>query len=223
MSKHMERDLEGLQRSILRMAGSVEAAIYQATKALQDRDPTLARQVIDGDGEIDRLENEVQDECLKILALHQPVAVDLRRVSSVLLISTDLERMGDLAVGIAERALSLAHPPHPTVPTRLPQMTMRVTEMVRRSLDAFVNLDPTAARAVIRLDDAVDEDNEAIIAGLIAEMRAAPDRVESGMSLFSAVRHLERIADHATNIAEDVIYLADGEVVRHHPEAIERE
>jgi phosphate transport system protein len=177
---------------------------------------------MDGDGEIDRLENEVHDECLKILALHQPVAVDLRRVSSVLLISTDLERMGDLAVGIAERAASLAHPPHPTVPARLTPMTMRVTEMVRRSLDAFVNLDPNAARAVIRLDDAVDEDNEAIIAELIADMKAEPEQVESGMSLFSAVRHLERIADHATNIAEDVIYLAEGELVRHHPEAIER-
>ena len=223
MSKHMERDLERLQRSILRMAGAVEEAIYQATQALQDRDPNRARQVIDGDGEIDRLENEVQDECLKILALHQPVAVDLRRVSAVLLISTDLERMGDLAVGIAERALSLAHPPHPTVPSRLAQMTTRTTEMVRRSLDAFVNLDPAAARTVIRLDDAVDEDNEAIIAELIAEMKSAPDRIESGMSLFSAVRHLERIADHATNISEDVIYLAEGEVVRHHPEAIERD
>lgn len=223
MSKHMERDLERLQRSILRMAGAVEEAIYQSTQALQDRNPTRARQVIDGDGEIDRLENEVQDECLKILALHQPVAVDLRRVSAVLLISTDLERMGDLAVGIAERATSLAHPPHPTVPARLASMTMRVTEMVRRSLDAFVNLDPVAAREVIRLDDAVDEDNKAIIAELIAEMKTAPDRIESGMSLFSAVRHLERIADHATNISEDVIYLAEGEVVRHHPEAIERD
>jgi len=223
VSKHMERDLERLQRSILRMAGAVEEAIYQATQALQDRDPARARQVIDGDSEIDRLENEVHDECLKILALHQPVAVDLRRVSSVLLISTDLERMGDLAVGIAERALSLAHPLYPTVPSRLVPMTMRVTQMVRRSLDAFVNLNPAAARAVIRLDDAVDEDNSAIIAELIAEMKAKPDRVESGMSLFSAVRHLERIADHATNIAEDVIYLAEGEVVRHHPEAIERE
>ena len=221
MSKHMDRELATLQRSVLRMAGAVEEAIYQATQALQDRDSSRARQVIDGDGEIDRLENEVQDECLKILALHQPVAVDLRRVSAVLLISTDLERMGDLAVGIAERATSLAHPPHPTVPARLASMTTRVTEMVRRSLDAFVNLDPTAARAVIRLDDAVDADNEAIIAELIAEMKSAPDRIESGMSLFSAVRHLERIADHATNISEDVIYLAEGQVVRHHPEAIE--
>jgi phosphate transport system protein len=218
----MERDLEKLQRSILRMAGAVEEAIYQATKALQDRSPTVARRVIDGDGEIDRLENEVQDECLKILALHQPVAVDLRRVSAVLLISTDLERMGDLAVGIAERAVSLADPPHPTIPARIAQMTQRATEMVRRSLDAFVNLDPAAARAVIRLDDEVDADNEAIIAELIAEMKANPDRIEPGMSLFSAVRHVERIADHATNVAEDVIYLVEGEVVRHHPEAIER-
>jgi phosphate transport system protein len=221
--KHMERDLEKLQRSILRMAGTVEEALYHATKALMERDPALARKVIDGDGEIDRLENEVHDECLKILALHQPVAVDLRRVSAVLLISTDLERMGDLAVGIAERALSLAEPPYPTIPSRVAEMTRRTTEMVRRSLDAFVHQDPTAARAVILMDDEVDQDNEAIIAELIAEMKTDPERIEPGMSLFSAVRHLERIADHATNIAEDVIYLVEGEVVRHHPEAIERD
>ncbi len=220
MSKHMERDLERLQRSILQMAGSVEAAIYQAMKALQTRDRDLADLVIKGDAEIDRFENEVQDECLKILALHQPVAKDLRRISSVLLISTDLERMGDLAVGIAERALHLARPPHLAIPDRIPAMALRATTMVRRSLDAFVNQDSSAARAVIRMDDEVDRDNSAVIADLIADMKANPDHIDAGMSLFSAVRHLERIADHATNIAEDVIYLVQGAVVRHHPESL---
>src|SRR5262245_47536214 len=159
VSKHMERDLEYLQRSILRMAGAVEEAIYESTKALRERSPDLARVVIEGDGAIDRLENEVQDECLKILALHQPVAVDLRRVSAVLLISTDLERMGDLAVGIAERAVMLADLPYPKIPERIAQMTMRATEMVQRSLNAFVNLDAVEARAVIPMDDEVDRDN----------------------------------------------------------------
>jgi phosphate transport system protein len=216
----MARDLEKLQRLVLRMAGAVEEAIYRAAHSLQERDPDLAHRVIDGDAEIDRMENEVQEECLKILALHQPVAVDLRRVSIVLLISTDLERMGDLAVNIAERSLLLARPPHPDVPDRIARMTRRATDMVRQSLDAFVHLDAAAARAVIRQDDEVDRDNEAIIADLIAEMKAAPDRIEAGLSLFSAVRHIERIADHATNIAEDVIYLVQGELVRHHPEAL---
>lgn len=223
MSKHMERDLDRLQRSVLRMAGTVEEAIYQATIALQERNIDLARKVIEQDPLIDSFENEVQDECLKILALHQPVAVDLRRISAVLMISTDLERMGDLAVGIAERALQVARPPHPPLPSRIGSMTLRATEMVRKSLDAFMNLDATAARQVIRLDDQVDADNEAIITELITDMKVHPEHIDAGMSLFSAVRHIERIADHATNIAEDVIYLVDGEIVRHHPEALGRE
>lgn len=220
MSKHMERDLERLRRSVVRMAAAVEEAIYQATAALQGRNAALARAVVEGDAEVDRLENEVQDECLKILALHQPVAVDLRRVSAILLISTDLERMGDLAVGIAERALSLPRANVPPLPDRFAEMTVRVTSMVRRALDAYVNRDTAAARGVIRTDDEVDQDNDAIIAGLIADMKTHPEWIETGLSLFSAVRHLERIADHATNIAEDVIYLVEGAVVRHHPEAV---
>ena len=220
MSKHMERDLERLHRAVLKMAGAVEEAIYQATRALQDLDPAAARAVVAGDAEIDRLENEVQDECLKILALHQPVAVDLRRVSAVLLISTDLERMGDLAVGIAERCLECGGRPPQGLLDRIARMTRSATEMVRRSLDAFVHSDPVSARAVIRMDDQVDADNAAIIEELIGRMKQSPDQIEAGLSLFSAVRHLERIADHATNIAEDVIYLVDGEVVRHKPEAL---
>jgi phosphate transport system protein len=216
----MQRDLERLQRLVLRMAGYVEEAVYQATHALRENDRRLAERVVEGDTRIDQLENEVQEECLKILALHQPVAVDLRRISSVLLISTDLERMGDLAVQIAERADHLAGTPHPAIPGRLNPMTEKTTEMVRRSLDAFVHSDPASARAVIRMDDQVDADNAAIIEELIARMKQSPDQIEAALSLFSAVRHLERIADHATNIAEDVIYLVDGEFVRHKPEAL---
>ncbi len=215
MSKHMARDLDNLQRAILVMAGTVEEALHVAVRALQDRDPAAARACIAGDAAVDRLENEVQEECLKILALHQPVAGDLRRVSAVLLISTDLERIGDLAVGIAERALQLARPPHVPVPDRLADMAARAIRMVRQSLDAFVAQDAAAARAVIRQDDEVDRDNADIIRVLIAGMKEPAGPVEAGLSLFSAVRHVERIADHATNIAEDVIYLVEGDVVRH--------
>ena len=218
----MQRDLDRLQRTVLRMAGLVEEAITDATRSLQSADRAGAEAVVAADARVDELENEVQEECLKILALHQPVAGDLRRVSMVLLIATDLERIGDLAVGIAERAARLAGPLPPAVPDRIAGMTDRATEMVRRSLDAFVQEDPVAARAVIRLDDAVDRDNDAIIAELIAGMRLNPDRVEADLLLFSAVRNLERIADHATNIAEDVVYLVEGEVVRHRPEALNR-
>jgi phosphate transport system protein len=220
LSKHMHRDLERLQRLVLRMAGYVEEAVYQAIHALKENDRRLAERVVEGDYRIDQHENEVQEECLKILALHQPVAVDLRRICAVLFISTDLERMGDLAVQIAERASHLASSSQSIVPSRLNTMTEKTTEMVRRSLDAFVHSDATAARAVIRMDDQVDADNSAIIDELIQRMKQSPDNIENGISMFSAVRHLERIADHATNIAEDVIYLVEGEVVRHHPEAL---
>ena len=215
VSKHMERDLEGLRKAVLQMAAAVERAVYQATAALQDHNLTLARKVVAEDAEIDALENSVQEECLKVMALHQPVAADLRRVAAVLLISTDLERMGDLAVNIAERAECLTRAAGPAPPARFAAMTARVTGMVRRALDAFVADDAAAARGVIGTDREVDADNDAIIAELVRDMTARPGMVEAGLNLFSAVRHLERIADHATNIAEDVIYLVDGELVRH--------
>lgn len=220
MSKHLDLDLERLHRSLLRMAGYVEDAVVTAATALQARDPEGCFRVVEGDAAIDQLENDVHDECLKILALHQPVAVDLRRVSAVMLITTDLERIGDLAVGIAERAAVVARPPHVPIPDAIGGMTRRTLEMLRTAIDAFVNLDPAAAARVIHADDEVDRDNTDIITGLIARMRAEPALVEPAMSLFTAVRNLERIADHATNIAEDVIYLVKGEQVRHHPEAL---
>src|SRR5246127_508804 len=141
MSKHLERDLDNLQRDILAQAGAVEEAIHKAIRALYDRDAPLAQQVIDGDSEIDEEENHVEEECLKILALHQPVAVDLRRIAAALKINTELERMADLAEDIAERALHLASLPPLTVPSKLQRMTDLTTSMVRQSLDAFVNLD----------------------------------------------------------------------------------
>ena len=217
----MQRDLERLQALVLKMAGYVEGAVYSSIRALRDRDREASKKVMDGDTEIDMLENDVQEECLKILALHQPVAVDLRRITAIMLISTDLERMGDLAVGIAERAEMLATPPFISVPERLAHMTVATTDMVRKALDAFVHRDPVAAREVVKLDDVVDADNDQIIEWLTAEMKKSPDLIDAGISMFSAVRHLERIADHATNIAEDVIYLVEGEMVRHHPEALE--
>jgi len=215
VSKQLQIEMERLQRMILEMAGCVEDAVHAATTALEKRDREAAQRVIERDSEIDQFENLVQEECLKILALHQPVAVDLRRISAVLLISTDLERIGDLAVNIAERAIAIAQPPYPTIPDRLGSMTRRATQMVHRALGAFVNSDANTAREIIRLDSEVDRDNDAIIAELIAEMKLSPDRIESGISLFSAVRHLERIADHATNIAEDVVYLVEGSMLRH--------
>jgi phosphate transport system protein len=223
MSKHLERDLDNLQQDLLALAASAEEAIHKAIRALQERETDVAEQVIAEDNQIDEEENHVEEECLKILALHQPVAVDLRRITAALKINTDLERMADLAEDIAERALHLSQLPPVPIPDKLQRMTDLTTSMVRQSLDAFVNLDARLARRVCRLDDEVDRYNNEIIRELIALMQRSPDMVEPGLSLFSATRHLERIADHATNIAEDVVYLVEGEIIRHRPAAVERE
>lgn len=220
MSKHLERDLDNLQHDLLALAASVEQAIHRAIGALQQRDGEAARQVIDGDSQIDSEENHIEEEGLKMLALHQPVAVDLRRIIVALKVNNELERMGDLAEDIAERALYLCGFPRLPTPARLQQMTDLTTTMVRESLDAFVNLDARQARRVCRMDDEVDHANHDIIEEVVALMKGGGDLVEGGLSLFSATRHLERIADHATNIAEDVVYLVEGEIIRHRPAAV---
>ena len=221
MSKHLERDLEQLQEHVLTMAGWVEEAVHQAVRALQTADAALAQEVIRGDDRIDDAQNYVDDENLRLLALHQPVAHDLRRIVAILQMSVDLERMGDLADKIAQRALHLAEFPALPAFAGLQPMADVTTAMVRQSLDAFVRGDTRLARRVIRLDDEVDRLNDEIIGELVAVMRAAPER-EPGLSLFSAVRQLERIADHATNIAEDVVYLVEGESIRHRPADLAR-
>jgi len=230
MSKHLTRDLEDLHRKVMGMAARVEDSIYSALKSLQTRDSMIARDVIAGDEAVDRLENAIYEECLRLIALHQPVAIDLRQIATTFMVTTDLERMGDLAVDIAERAEALAGLPafladaaQDTLSAKLQRMTDVATGMVRQVLDAFVNMDGKLARRVIRTDGEVDRYHAEIIRDVIARMQSKPEAVEPGLSLFSAVRHLERIADHATNIAEDVIYLVDGEVVRHRPDAVAAE
>jgi phosphate transport system protein len=211
-----------LQRDLLALAGLVEEAVHKSIRALQGRDVRLAREVIAGDPQIDAEENHLYEECLKMLALHQPVASDLRRIASAMMITTDLERMGDLAEDIAERALALAKLPHLPISAKLQRMTDLAAVMVRQSLDAFVNLDRPQAERVLRMDDEVDRYNVEIIQEVMRAMEESPGLIEAGLSMFSAVRHLERIADHATNIAEDVIYLIEGEIVRHRPAPGER-
>src|SRR5947208_14504861 len=152
MSKHLQRDLENLQADLLALAASVEQAVHEAVTSLQDRDPELAQQVIDGDSKIDQEENHIEEECLKILALHQPVAVDLRRIAAALKINTDLERMADLAEDIAQRALVLARPPHCPIPDQLQRLTDPATTLARQSLRAFVKMAGRQARRVCRLD-----------------------------------------------------------------------
>jgi phosphate transport system protein len=215
MAKHLERDLDNLQRNLLALAGLVEAAIYKSIRALQERNPRLAQEVIGGDPQIDSEENHIEEECLKILALHQPVAIDLRRIAAAMMINIDLERMGDLAEEIAERAIHLSRPPLLPIPAKLQRMTDLTTMMVHQSLDAFVNLNTEQAKRVMRMDDEVDRYNSEIIQEIIRAMQKSPELIDASLSMFSATRHLERIADHATNIAEDVVYLVEGEIVRH--------
>ena len=220
MSKHLERDLDDLQKDLVALASSVEEAIHKAIRALQQREAQLAQEVIDGDNQIDADENHVEEECLKMLALHQPVAIDLRRITAAMKINGELERMADLAEDIAERAMALTRMPQIPIPGDLQRMTDLTSSMVRQALDSFVGLDARLARRVCRMDDEVDRYNKLIIEELIALMQKSPNMVEPGLSFFSATRHLERIADHATNIAEEVIYLAEGAIVRHRPAAV---
>ncbi|OWK38020.1 phosphate signaling complex protein PhoU [Fimbriiglobus ruber] len=222
MAKHLARDLEALQRQLLGMASRVEESVYHATKALETRDVRLAREVIAGDVAVDALENEILEDCLKILALNQPVAVDLRKTAAALSIATNLERIGDLAVEIAERVVALVGTPGLEAPGAIRGLADVVASMVRQAIDAFVSLDIRQAERVIRLDDEADRLHAEVIDELVGKMKRDPEVVEAGVSMFSAARHLERIGDHATNIAEDVVYLIEGEIVRHRPKSSPR-
>ena len=195
--------------------GLVEKMIDDAARALVEKQVDLAKKVIDSDQQVDAVEVEIEEECLKILALHQPVATDLRRVTTVLKIIVELERMADLACNIAERAECMHQYSYFPTPEKLPEMVRQATLMVRMALDSFVDSDAVLAKKVIECDDAVDKNNLIIIAELKAMMCDDSSIAEAALHCFSASRHIERIADLAENIAEDVIYLVDGEIVRH--------
>lgn len=216
MSKHLERDLEALEREILAQSSLVEEMIAKSCRALVDRRIDLLSEVVDSERQIDIREVKIEEECLKILALHQPVAVDLRRTATVLKINTELERIADLAVNVAERTSSLADHLDFEFPDKVERMAVKATDMVHDALDAFVELDVDAARGVCRRDEEVDLLNRQVIDELYETMHTRPDMVEPAMHVFSISRHIERIADCATNIAEDVIYLVEGEIARHH-------
>ena len=215
MSKHLERDLDALESRLLAQASIVEAMIHKASRGLIETRRELLANVIELEQQVDREEVLIEESCLKILALHQPVAVDLRRTATIMKVNNDLERIADLAVNIAERAQSLFLHTGLVVPDAFDRMVQVAVAMVRASIDAFVNLDTETARAVCLRDDEVDDLNRIVIEELHAVMRAEPKLVEAAVHLFSASRYIERMADHATNIAEDVIYLVDGDITRH--------
>lgn len=215
MSIHMIREIEKLKKMILSLAALVEENCRLAVKSVASRDGKLAEKVIEGDHEIDRVEVDVEEECLKILALHQPVAHDLRFIIAMLKINHDLERIGDLAVSIGERALTLSGQARPLIEFDLMAMADLVQSMVSRSIDALINRDAKLARAIWLEDDAVDELNRTMFDQVMEAIQKHPDHLEALLNILSVSRNLERIADHATNIAKDVVYLIEGEIVRH--------
>lgn len=215
MSKHLQRGLDDLREELLSLFGVVEQMIEMAVRSLVERRPDLANRVIQSDTTVDSREVKLEEECLKMLALHQPVATDLRQVISVVKINSELERMADLACNIAERAVALDMYPMFTVPDELNDMVRESISMVRRALDAFVTGDTKKAREVIRDDDVVDALNRIIIGHLQDLMQESPEYVVPAVHCFSASRNIECVADLATSLAEDVIYLVEGEIVRH--------
>ena len=215
MTKHIARQIDSLKERILRVGTLVEEAISKSITALINRDAALAQRVIASDEEIDRMEVEVEEECLKILALYQPVAADLRFVVAVLKINNDLERMGDLARNIAKRVAQLAVGRPSALPPEIRTMAMQAQEMVRQCLEAVVNGDQSLARQIREEDDVVDEARLQIRHRVLRGIKDDPEDVENLLRINSVSKHIERIADMATNIAEDVIYMVEGEIVRH--------
>jgi phosphate transport system protein len=215
VKRHFDRELEHLKARLLHMGAAVEDLVARSIQALMDRDAKLAQESIRIEGEIDQQEIQIEEECLKLLALYQPVAGDLRFVTAVLKINNDLERMGDLGRHIAERALVLSEHREVRLPVDLRNMASATQRMVRTALDAVVNQDAETAMRVIHADSEIDEYHQDMFPLIAAQMRTHPDTIEVLLHVLSASRHLERISDYATNIAEDVVYLVRGEIIRH--------
>ncbi|HNX52428.1 MAG TPA: phosphate signaling complex protein PhoU [Pontiellaceae bacterium] len=217
MSHVFMNEVERLKKQILSLSAQVEESLILAVKALLTRDEELANQVIRGDFDVDQVEVEVEEEALKILALYQPVAMDLRFLTAVLKINSDLERIGDLATNIAKRAVKLCKVPAAPVPEQMTESATRTRDMVHDSLNAFVCMDAGLARAVCGSDDRIDDLCRDVRRFVEAQILKDPAHLSSYLDILLASRNIERIGDHATNIAEDVIYLVEGIIVRHRP------
>jgi phosphate transport system protein len=215
-TRHFEDALETLKERLLAMGGLAEERVRTAVMGLSERDPELVELVLAGDEPINDLHIEVDDRCFKLLALHQPMAADLRAIVAAVKINTDLERVGDLAVNIAEAAKRyLQHPPvKPLID--IPRMGAIAQSMLRDALDAFVRRDVALAERVLAEDDALDALKTQIFRELLTFMLSDPSTIEASLDLILVSRHLERIGDHATNIAEDVIFLVSAKDIRHH-------
>jgi len=221
MDTQFQRELQELKESLLKMAALVEETINLSVQCLVKRDSEMAQQTFEREDRINKMENAIDEQCLKLLALRQPMAVDLRFITSAMKIVTDLERMGDQAVNIVERAISLNQEPQLKPYIDIPRMTEIAQSMVKDVLDAFVNRDSKLARSVCERDDMVDGLNDQVFRELLTYMISDPKTITRAVHLMIVCRCLERIADHATNIAEDVIFMVDALVIKHHADVKE--
>ena len=215
MTNHFRKELETIKKRILTLGSMVEDLVHYSVKAVDRVDADLADQIIKKDSEIDETEVDIEEECLKVLALHQPVAVDLRFIIAVIKINNELERIGDQAVNIAQRVQVIAKRPKPPFWFDYSEMGEKAQKMLRMSLDALVNMDVDLAYRVITMDDEVDQIKSDAYDKIKQAIQELPERVGYYINLLLISRHLERLADHATNIAEEVIYLVEGEIFRH--------
>ena len=215
MAKHLEKELERLKKLIYTLGARVDENLELAVKSFQESDIDLAKKVIKDDQLIDDLEIEVEEECLKALALYQPVAIDLRFIIGVMKMTSDLERIGDLAADIAKNGMRVNQAAKPKIPLDLHQMTYLAKTIVRKSLDALINIDSYLAREVIKDDLEIDSMKAEMKDEITQALRRDPESAESLITLLAITHRLERIGDHASNIAEDVIYMVEAEIVRH--------
>jgi phosphate transport system protein len=219
MRERFHQGLDELRAKLLSMGGMAEQAVERATNAYRDRDLHLCHAVLEGEGAINRAEREIDELALDLLAMQQPMAVDLRFITAVMKINADLERVGDQAVNIAERVMNIVKLPETELPIDIPRMASTVSGMVRRALESFLEAKAELAEAVLKMDDVVDRMNDEAYMAMVNVMHSHPDMTQQALDVLLIARNLERVADHATNIAEDVIFWVRGADVRHHASA----
>ena len=216
MERHFELELKALREQVLLMGGRAEGIVRKSIESLRRSDPALARQVFQDDHAIDRLEIDIEERCLRLLALQQPLAGDLRFITAALKISNDLERIGDHAVNIAGGTVRLAGKPLLKPLVDIPRMADLALRMLHESLDAFVQRDAESARSLVRRDDEVDDLNRQVFRELLSYMLEDPATITRAMELILVARNLERVADLATNVAEEVVFIAEARIIKHH-------
>jgi len=217
MSQHLQTAIKNIENNLLTLMEYTETTVEMAVSAVKKRDEIIAKDVLTSDDQIDNMEVEIEEECLQVMALHQPVASDLRFLITVLKVNNDLERIGDLSVNISERALTIIGRDNLEAPFDFSEMADKTKEMLKKAIDSLIKRDVDLAKEVCQSDDIVDQMNREMYKDVRKAIMENPEQVDYYLQYLSISRHLERIADYTTNIAEDVIYMVNGEIVRHSP------